>query len=542
MVTPLACGTNFQKFVSENRTTLNKLENDSKRKKERKNRKINKPQLHSAYMDFAKLSKERLKEILVDPVLFSEHVINMPCVSENEEKFLRSKAKRKLIKAGRRWGKTTMFAIDDLHDIAVLFPELQKKKPYVNEIIMFGPSWEQCEIYMDAVRDVYNAIHPFWKPFFKITTNQVHQVVINGIKIIALSATKNSRAIRGHGRNVGKVNRDEDAYIPDELMKIIRPVRISNSAKENVGSTTAGHNHFFKDYNSDVYESYSVTSYDNKFIDKKDLDEERKLLTEAEFNQEYMAEFMDDRYSVFPQVLIDAATNFNDSFKEKPEEGIEYVMGVDFGKRRDATVLIIGHKEDNHIYVDVAKEIKYPLDGLFWTNTLREIENYIKLFKPTSAYVDQTGMGDKPTEDLRNIILKQNIMTFIKGVDFTRRVKNGKQGLVNSLLLKFERKEIHFPFCEKLIRQLKNIRFESSDSPDKASGTYGRYTHIGHDDYVMAFTLMVSALPDSEDQIFHTISNSRDGETSGQSFKMGQQRECPGMIVTNKQEGGMRRW
>ncbi len=493
-------------------------------------------------MEFEKLSKERLREILVDPVLFSEHILGMPSVSEDEEKFLRSKAKRKIAACGRRWGKTTMFAIGTLHAIAVKFPELQKKKPYVNEVIMFGPSWEQCEIYMDAVRDVYQQIHEFWKPMFKITVNQIHQVTINNIKVVALSATKNSRVIRGHGRNVGLVIRDEDAFIPDEVMKVIRPVRISNSADEWVGSTTAGHNHFYKDFKSDVYESYQLPTHNNKFIDKKDLEDERKLLTEMEYGQEYLAEFMDDRFSVFPQVLIDAATEFNDHFKETPEKGVEYVMGVDFGKKRDATVIMIGHMENNHIYLDVAKEVKYIPDGMFWKNTLREIENYIKLFKPSVAFVDQTGIGDAPTETLKNSLLEQNIMTYINGIDFSRRIKNGRQGLINTLLLKFERKEVHFPFCEKLIRQLKNIRFEASESPDRSSGTYGRYTHIGHDDFVIAFTLMVSALPDNRTETYHTVSNDYADETTNNKynkFSMGKQKQenMVGMIVTNKSHG-----
>lgn len=487
-------------------------------------------------MDFSKLTKEKIKEILIDPVLFSEHVLNMPCVSKTEERFLRSKAKRKLIKSGRRWGKTTMFAIDDLHDIAVLFPEIQKTKPYVNEIIMFGPSWEQCEIYMDAIRDVYSAIHPFFKPYFKMTTNQVHQVNINGIKIIALSATKNSRAIRGHGRNVGKVNRDEDAFIPDEIMKVIRPVRISNSAKENVGSTTAGHNHFYRDYNSDVYESYSVTSYDNKFIDKKDLDEEKLLLTAVEFGQEYLAEFMDDRFSVFPQVLIDAATEFNGKFITKPDPNIEYYMGIDFGKKRDKTVILIGHiGEDNHVYLDLTKEVIYPIDGFFWKNTIKEIVSYIKLFRPATVFTDQTGMGDAPTEDLTRKLSEQKVETYVKGIDFTRRVKNGRQGLVNSLLIKFENREIHFPFCEILMRQLKNIRFEVSSSPQHSSGAIGKYTHIGHDDYVMALALMVSALPETSEVMLHTASNPIN-QNDEQAFSMGMPREFPTMIITNKQE------
>ena len=94
-------------------------------------------------MDFTKLSKEKIKEIMLDPVLFSTHVLNMPPVSETEAKLLRSKSQRILLLAGRRWGKTTCFAIFTIWYLLVEFPKLQKKKPHVNEIIMFGPSWEQ---------------------------------------------------------------------------------------------------------------------------------------------------------------------------------------------------------------------------------------------------------------------------------------------------------------------------------------------------------------------------------------------------------------
>jgi hypothetical protein len=501
-------------------------------------------------MDFQKVTKERIREILIDPVEFSEHALGMPCVSKTQEKIFRSKAKRRLIVAGRRWGKTTGIAILTLHATITTLPRMQKERnnKNINEIIMFGPSWEQCEIFMDAVRDVYGNLNPFFKGMIKKTVDKIYEVHINGIKIIAKSATKNSRAIRGHGRNVGMIIRDEDAFIPDDSMKVIRPVRLSNSAYELVGSTVAGQNHFFKDYESDIYDSYLVTSYDNKFLDPKDLDEEKKTMTEAEFGQEFMCEFIDDRYSVFPQVLLDEATEFNEKFKTKPEDNISYVMGLDFAKKKDETVLMIGHMENNHIYVDFVKEIIPPTDGRFWENALKEIEYYVKLFGVNTIYADQTGLGDAPTETLRNNLLEKNIMVHVKGIDFTRRVKNGRHGLVNSLLMKFERREVHFPYCKKLIRQLKNIRFETSDSPQQAGGTYGRYTHIGHDDYVMAFTLMVNALPDQNEECYHTISSSRAGNQDANDFNMGRQREhdkLPGLIVTNKMEGGMgylRRW
>lgn len=474
------------------------------------------------------LSKEELREILLDPVKFSTVILDLPPVSETEAKIMRSKAKRICIAAGRRWGKTTLLAI-----IAVWTALTQAKGK--GKIAAFTGSWEQSDIFMEAVREVLDLIHPEIKKMVRITLNRKREIVVNGCLIFTRSATQTSRSIRGHGRGVILLIRDEDAFIPDVMMKQIRPIRISNKAKEIAASTPLGHNHFYKDFNSKVYESYRVTSYDNKFLDKKDLDEEKLLLTKAEFDQEYMAEFLDDRYSVFPQILIDEATEFNKSFISGPKEGIEYVMGIDLGRRRDATVVCIGHADLNHIEVDFFEEVKYLQDGRYWNKVLRRIEELIKKYRVQLVHIDQTGIGDKPTEDLRNSLLDQNILCGVKGIDFTRRLKNSKEGLINGLLLKFERKEIHFPFCEKLIRQLKNIRFEASDTPSRSMGTYGKFTHVGHDDFVSALMLMVNALPDTQ-PIFYSRS------TPITPFMGGEERfrspyEEPSLIVTNPWDG-----
>ena len=452
-------------------------------------------------MNLKYASKEQLRNILLDPVLFSTEVLGMPPVSETEEKILRSKSKRICIAAGRRWGKTTMLAI-----YSVWFALTQAKGK--GKIACFGPAWEQCDIFMDSIRDVLDSVDPIISKMISVTENKKRQVTINGCQIFARSARRTSRSIRGHGRNVKLLIRDEDAFIPDDMMKSIRPIRLSNTAKEIVASTTAGHNHFYKDFNSKVYESFRVSTYDNKFIDKKELDDEKQLLTKSEFDQEYMANFIDDRYSVFPQILIDYATDFNRSQLTEPKENISYVMGVDLGRRRDATVICVGHADSNHIVVDFIKEVVYLEDGMYWSNVLKEIEGFVKKFNVQTLHIDQTGIGDKPTEDLRNSLLDQNILCYVKGIDFTTRIKNSRTGLVNSLLLKFERREIHFPFVEKLTRQLKNIRFETSQHPSVVSGTYGRFTHVGHDDYVSALMLCLNAMPDVRGEIFYTRSES----------------------------------
>ncbi|TET75438.1 MAG: hypothetical protein E3J56_00640 [Candidatus Aminicenantes bacterium] len=472
------------------------------------------------------LSKEELREILLDPVQFSTVILDLPPVSETEAKIMRSKANRICIAAGRRWGKTTLLAIISIWTALVL----AKGK---GKIAAFTGSWEQSDIFMDAVREVLDLIHPEIKKMVRITEDRKRQITINGCQIFTRSATRTSRSIRGHGRGVILLIRDEDAFIPDVMMKQIRPIRLSNRAKEIAASTPLGHNHFYKDFNSKVYESYRVTSYDNKLLDKKDLDEEKQLLTKAEFDQEYMAEFLDDRYSVFPQTLIDEMTDFNRAFLSAPKEGIQYVMGIDLGRRRDATVVCIAHADLNHIVVDFFEEVRYLQDGRYWHNVLGRIEELIRKYKVQMVHIDQTGIGDKPTEDLRNSLLDSNSLCGVKGVDFTRRLKNSKEGLINGLLLKMERKELHVPFCQKLIRQLKNIRFEASDAPSRSMGTYGTFTHVGHDDFVSALLLAVNALPDTQ-EIFYSTSNPLQfpGE---ERFKS--PFEEPMLIVTNPWEG-----
>ncbi len=479
-------------------------------------------------VDINSLTKEQLKEILLDPVKFSDIILGLPCVSKTEEKILRSKANRICIAAGRRWGKTTLLAIISIWTAIV-------KSNGKGKIAVFTGSWEQSDIYMDSIRENLELMHPDIKKMVKITNSKKREITINGCLIFTRSATRTSRSIRGHGRGVILLIRDEDAFIPDVMMKQIRPIRLSNRAREIAASTPLGHNHFYKDFHSKVYESYRVTSYDNKYLDPKDLDEEKQLLTKAEFDQEYMAMFLDDRYSVFPQTLIDDATEFNKSFITKPKEGIEYVMGVDLGRRRDATVVTIGHSDLNHIYVDFVEEVKYLQDGRYWFRVLRRIEELVEQFGVLTIHIDQTGIGDKPTEDLRNSLLDKNSICNVVGIDFTRRLKNSQEGLINGLLLKFERKEIHFPFCEKLIRQLKNIRFEASDSPSKSMATYGKYTHVGHDDFVISLVLAVNALPDFRGELFYSKSNNISDSKDHSMFKSPY--DEPTLIVTNPWDG-----
>ena len=468
---------------------------------------------------------QTLKLILQDPAQFQEILCNRPIVSETQRKILHSKAKRICIAAGRRWGKTTMLACYSL------WYAINHKK---SKIGIFSSSWEQIKIFMDTIREVLEEFHPSVKNMLRITTNQNYKIVVEGSTIQGFSATKTSKGIRGHGFDL--VIRDEDAFIPDSKMKAIRPLKAkfgdrAKRAKEFAASTPLGHGHFYKDWHSKLYESYRVPTYDNKFINRKEIEEERELLTRYEFQQEYEAEFVDATGAVFPPDLINNAVNHNLKLMDHPPEKVDYqyAIGIDLGKKRDASVLYIIHAEGPDIYIDCIKEFKNDQTGRFWSKIINESFYYIVKFKPPTGCIDQTAIGDMPTEEIQNLLAEKNVSCNLKGIDFTRRLKNSTQGLIASLLLKFERGEIHFPFYQKLIRELGNIRYEESESPDLKTQTYGRYTHIGHDDHVIALALALHSLPNAKD-IFYTRSN----EVNQNPFENNQSlNEMPRLIVTN---------
>jgi len=472
-------------------------------------------------MNFEELSDNKKKEILMDPVLFYEKILGLKTVSEEHRQILRSKSKRICLAAGRRWGKTTTLAA-----IAIWNAVTHQ----VKNIGLFAYSWEQCEIFIDAIKDLIEEADSWLKENVSLDIRKKYEVSIENTTIISRSATKTSRSMRGHGVDILML--DEAAFIPDDILKSIRPIRekmMGKETREYLASTPLGHNHFYKAFHSDMYESYQLPVWNNSLVDKKEVMEDAKLLTESEFKQEYEADFIDDRYSVFPQTLIDAATSWNSTFLSDPEKDKDYVMGVDLGRRKDATVLCICHAENNHLFVDLIKEIPNTYTGNFWTKVLDDVEFYVKKFKILNVAIDQTGIGDMPTQELTDKLAKNNVMCAVQGVDFTRRLKNGKEGLVNSLLLKFERKEIHFPLDKKLIRQLKNIRFEATKSPSAKMKTYGSYTHIGHDDYVMALVLALFIIPSSQ-ITYHTVSN---------DLPTNDKENFPSLVVTNMNDNIM---
>ncbi len=460
------------------------------------------------------IDNQTLAKYLKDPVLFQEKIAGLRLVSQTQRDILRSDAPRIAISAGRRWGKTCMLANYCLW---------WAMKYSGSEIVIVSASWEQIDIFMQQLKDIFNQIHPFLRKRIKVGAWRTRYVEIEKSKISAVSASRSSTAIRGHGADL--LIRDEDAFILDSQMKSIRPLRIrmhknakdkKRKVKEIAASTPLGRNHFYNDFHSSSFESFQVPTWDNKFIPKEEIEQEKELMTDQEFRQEFGAEFLDDKYNAFPKEIIDNAVQQGLKMKESPEADVEYYAGIDLGKRKDASVIYIIHSEKGIVYVDYAQEVKNTQEGKFWQKMVSEAASTLRKFGVTTCFIDQTGLGDMPTEELSRTLEDKNIYTELKGVDFTTRVKNSRHGILSKLQIKFERGEVKIPMFQPLIKELNNVKFEATSQASSNQEIYGKFTHVGHDDHVIALALAVAALPRGND-IFYAGSNALGGTVNDSS-------------------------
>ena len=443
------------------------------------------------------ISKRHLKErpdYFIRKLLTVDGAAFIP--SPQQMKVLKSLNKRKVIVAGRRFGKTMLAAA------YALYFATQRPRTRIG---IFTPSWEQCEVFMDwFYRLIDESVGGVLRETI-VEQRKMSCIFDNGSKLICRTASITSKSVRGHGFDL--LILDEAAFIPDEVMAAIRPTRLDRKGEEWQLSNPLGHNHFYNSFmtgkEKGIFDVFQIKTSENPKIDIEDLNKERLLLSPAEFKQEYEGFFVDDQYTIFPQKLIDRARELamkrEIDFSDIPstEENITYYMGVDLGRKQDSSVITIIKKNNDDSIADVVfiKERINDHTDTFWTRVLDDIEYYVRKFHVVQVSIDQTGIGDKPTLDLRHTFNKKNLPCLVDGVWFTSGIKNARDGIINTMLMYFERGQIALPHHPKLIKQLKNLRRQIPKRPTQEVSAIYSLTGL---DFAASLALAIKALPFSE--------------------------------------------
>jgi len=297
-----------------------------------------------------------------------------------------------------------------------------------------------------------------------------HRVTLIGNRYIWFKSADNPDSLRSEG--LDWLWGDEGGQWKEEAWTLaLRPALMDKKGIAWFTGTPKGKNWYFQlwtrgqDKAQTDYESWSYSSLDNPYLDKKEIEEFARDMPDMAYRQEILAEFIEEIGSVFRNV----ETCISGSL-EAPTHGKQYVMGCDLAKHQDFTVLCV---LDQHGHV-VAWDRFSQLD---WVFQQQRIVNLCQAYR-ARLVIDSTGVGDPIFDRLQ----RHNI--HVEGFKFTNA---SKKDLIENLSIAIDNQAISYPQIPELINELKLFGYTVGSTGLVRYNAPEGY----HDDCVIALALAV---------------------------------------------------
>jgi hypothetical protein len=368
--------------------------------------------------------------------------IKLPKPHAAQRAVLDSPARFRVMMCGRRFGKSLIS-----QNISIENGLANKKVAYITPTYQLGKTFFQ-EICKILPEKVYKKNESDLTISF-ITGGQIR--FFTGERLDAL------RGLKFH-----LVIIDEASYIAnlqEGWLNSIRPTLTDYKGLAIFLSTPRGKNFFYSLYmkgGEPDWESFKFTTYDNPHIDPSEVDAAKFQLPNVVFEQEYMANPMENAANPFGSEHINACVK--DGIAGKAE-----YYGIDLAKSVDWTVIIGLDKLGQVVHFE-----------RFQKDWLQTKETILRLPKNLPIMIDSTGVGDAIVEEL------QKKFTQMHGFKFT---STSKQQLLEALANSIQTKTISYP--NGLIKEELEI-FEYTFTPTGVR--YSAPTGF-HDDCVIALAL-----------------------------------------------------
>ncbi len=395
---------------------------------------------------------EALKRLRRDKALFAEAVAGIK-LNEAQRRFLLLSGRVRVRVAGRRFGKTTLTALDVLHE-AITKPG--------SRVLIVGPSLDQARVYFELFEE-WASRSPLVALFIKEKKRTPYPLLklANGSVITARSAARGGRYIRGRGYTHAVVT--EASFVPDDVYyAALRPALAENPrARLDLEGTPWSKGSFFYELflkgqaDGEYFSSARFTSYDAPHLSKEELERIRAEVPEEYFRVEFLAEFRDEGDELFPRDLVLRATE-DYRLPERPEPGKSYVIGVDVAKKVDYTVITVLEVSGKPWKIAEFSRFK----GVPYSRVAELVRLAAEKYR-ARVFLDTTGVGEAVLEGVPGA----------KGVVITQRVR---EELLWGLRLALERGDLLLPAgLRVLLEELKH---------------FGR---AAHDDCVFSLALAV---------------------------------------------------
>jgi len=201
------------------------------------------------------------------------------------------------------------------------------------------------------------------------------------------------------------------------------------------------------------------------------------------FRQEYEASFVANQSAYFREKEVKDA--IDDNLELGQTTALPVVIGVDFGKRLDNSVIYVGcieNPQDHYDYqrIKVIDVIEKPL-GTDYNLIVGELKSLFIKYNPANILYDQTGVGEGPGDFMKDLGLP------VEGIVFSIQKK---VNLYSNLKLLFEKRQIKIPNLKRLKDELLLFEYEYTTSGNMKL----HHPDGGHDDHCDSLCLMAFGL------------------------------------------------
>jgi|688.fasta_scaffold250448_2 hypothetical protein len=367
--------------------------------------------------------------------------IAIPELHVNQQEILDSESRFRVVMCGRRFGKS------ELAQLEIIFEAMKG-----NAVAYITPTYALAKtFFIKLIKTI---------PF----ENNKSDLIINFPNNGSVMFFTGERLDNLRGRKFNLVVVDEASFIPNleqGWLNSIRPTLTDYKGRALFLSTPKGKNYFYSLFmksGENDWQSFKYTTYDNPYIDRSEIEDARMQLPNVVFEQEYMANPMENAANPF------GSNHIINCIKPLSTQPAAF-YGIDLAKSVDYTC-IVGLDANGH----VAHFDRFQKD---WKQTKDHI---LTLDKNKPIVIDSTGVGDAITEDL------QKHFNSMHGFKYT---SSSKQQLMELLASTIHKNEVGYP--DGLIRQELDI-FEYQYT--STGVRYNAPTGF-HDDCVNALALAV---------------------------------------------------
>jgi len=350
-------------------------------------------------------------------------------------------ARFKRLAAGRRWRKTTLAMRAALRGASGGDP-----------ILWGAPTYQQCRIGWEELYRAAGGIADFHK-------SEMEVIVPPGngrISFVSLDDPDNARGKTAYGAVI-----DEAGFCAERAWyDVIRPMLSDCNGWALIMGTPKGHNWFWREWQAGRDDpdgkSWQAPTLGVRMTDAglvraphplenpqfpfEEAERLYKTLPRRVFEQEFLAEFIADAGGVFRKVM-EAAT----AAEQPPQVGHQYIMGVDWGKSNDFTVLSV---LDITAHQMVAMDRFNQIDWALQRGRLRALYDR---YRPTAVVAEANSIGDPNIEALQYEGMPVQAFTTTNAT---------KAQIIEGLSLAFEREELAILNDPVLVAELQAYELE----------------------------------------------------------------------------------